>query len=100
MKNKRIIIIIVCITVGFLTIPVFHLLRTYFKEDSVIRFTPEGYTDDASGLNLTKVHSIIQVPSHKDDIVLQLRNILEYAKKNNKRISIACLLYTSPSPRD
>ena len=89
MKNKRIIIIIVCITVGFLTVPVFHLLRTYFKEDSVIRFTPEGYTDDASGLNLTKVHSIIQVPSHKDDIVLQLRNILEYAKKNNKRISIA-----------
>ena len=89
MKNKRIIIIIVCITVGFLTVPVFHLLRTYFKEDSVIRFTPEGYTDDASGLNLTKVHSIIQVPSHKDDIVLQLRNILEYAKKNNKRVSIA-----------
>ena len=89
MKNKRIIIIIVCITVGFLTVPVFHLLRTYFKEDSVIRFTPEGYTDDASGLNLTKVHSIIQVPSHKDDIVLQLRNILEYAEKNNKRISIA-----------
>ena len=89
MKNKRIIIIIVCITVGFLMVPVFHLLRTYFKEDSVIRFTPEGYTDDASGLNLTKVHSIIQVPSHKDDIVLQLRNILEYAEKNNKRISIA-----------
>ena len=89
MKNKRIIIIIVCITVGFLTVPVFHLLRTYFKEDSVIRFTPEGYTDDASGLNLTKVHSIIQVPSHKDDIVLQLRNILEYAEKNNKRVSIA-----------
>ena len=89
MKNKRIIIIIVCITVGFLTVPVFHLLRTYFKEDSVIRFTPEGYTDDASGLNLTKVHSIIQVPSHKDDIVLQLRNILEYAENNNKRVSIA-----------
>jgi len=89
MKNKRIIIIIVWITVGFLMVPVFHLLRTYFKEDSVIRFTPEGYTDDASGLNLTKVHSIIQVPSHKDDIVLQLRNILEYAEKNNKRISIA-----------
>ena len=89
MKNKRIIIIIVCIAMGFLTVPVFHLLRTYFKENAIITHTPEGYADDASGLNLTPVHSIIQVPSKKEDIVLQLGNILKYAKINNKKISIA-----------
>ena len=48
-----------------------------------------GYVNDASQLNLTKIDTIIQVPNDKKGIVIQLKNVLKYAKENNLKISIA-----------
>lgn len=50
---------------------------------------PKGFTNDASQLNLTKVDSIIKVPSEKAEIESQLKEILQYASTKNLKISIA-----------
>ena len=89
MKTKHIFIFILCLIFALVLIPTVHLLKTYLGEDSKSIMIAEGFTNDASGLNLTPVHSIIHVPSEKEEIVLQLRNIIDFASKNKKKISIA-----------
>ena len=51
--------------------------------------TPNGYTNDASQLNLTPIDSLLQVKSDPEALVLQLQQILQYAKNNNLKVSIA-----------
>ena len=89
MKTKHIFIVVLCLIFALVLSPVVHLLKTYLGEDSKSIMIAEGFTNDASGLNLTPVHSIIHVPSEKEEIVLQLRKIIDFASKNKKKISIA-----------
>jgi FAD/FMN-containing dehydrogenase len=89
MKRKHIFYLLVLGFVVFITIPAFQLLKTYLNEDKVKPQTPSGYTNDASGLNLTKVDSIIDVPNSKVEMIEQLKAILAYSKKNKIPISIA-----------
>jgi hypothetical protein len=89
MKRKHMIYLLIFGLIVFISIPAFHLIKTYLNEDNVKPITPKGYTNDASGLSLTKVDSIIDVPNSKVEIVEQLKEILEYSRKNRKPISIA-----------
>jgi FAD/FMN-containing dehydrogenase len=89
MKKKHIFYLLTLGIIAFLAIPAFHLVRTYFNEDNVQQQTPKGYTNDASGLNLTKVDSVIDIPKSKDEIVRQLKEIITYSKANKIPISIA-----------
>ncbi len=73
----------------FTTIPFFHIYKTYLKEDKITIETPEGYTNDASQLNLTKMDTIIDVASSKAAIENQLRDLIAYSKTKNIPISIA-----------
>lgn len=73
----------------FLLIPTFHILKTKWNEKDVSIEIPKGFTNDASQLNLTKIDTIIQVPNNKNEIEIQLKNVLKYAKENNLKISIA-----------
>jgi FAD/FMN-containing dehydrogenase len=89
MKKKHLWIIGFSIVIIFLTIPVFHILKTKWSEKETGIEIPKGFTNDASQLNLTKIDTIIQVPNDKKGIEIQLRNVLKYAKENNLKISIA-----------
>ncbi|QYS89334.1 FAD-binding oxidoreductase [Flavobacterium columnare] len=89
MKKKHLWIIGLLTVLLFLCIPTFHLLKTKFKEGNNVQTIPNGYTNDASLLNLTKVDTIIQVPNNKTEIETQLKDILKYAKQNRLKISIA-----------
>lgn len=89
MKKKHIIYLLIFGIIIFISIPAFHLIKTYLNEDNVKPTTPRGFTNDASGLSLTKIDSIIDVPNSKTEIVKQLKEILEYSRKTNKPISIA-----------
>ncbi|MFK7050027.1 putative oxidoreductase ORF5 in fasciation locus [Flavobacterium columnare] len=89
MKKKHLWIIGLLTVLLFLCIPTFHLLKTKFKEGNNVQTIPNGYTNDASLLNLTKVDTIIQVPNNKTEIETQLKGILKYAKQNRLKISIA-----------
>ncbi len=72
-----------------MAIPIFHLLKTKWKEAGSAPTIPAGYTNDASLLNLTKVDSVIQVPNNREDIIEQLKEILIYAKTNNLKVAVA-----------
>ncbi len=89
MKKKYLWLTGILILLVFLAIPTFHILKTKWNEDKNEIVIPKGYTNDASGLNLTKVDTIIKVPNDKIEIEKQLKSILKYAKENKLKISIA-----------
>ena len=89
MKKKHIGMIIISIIIVFISIPIIHILKTKWKEDASHIDIPIGYSNDASQLNLTKIDTIIQVPTDEIEIQNQLRSILKYAKDNQLKISIA-----------
>lgn len=89
MKRKHIIYLLAFGLVIFVSIPTFHLIKTYLNEDNIKSSTQKGFTNDASGLSLTKVDSIIDVPSSKIKIIKQLKKILDYSRINKIPISIA-----------
>ncbi|RZL41117.1 MAG: FAD-binding oxidoreductase, partial [Pedobacter sp.] len=89
MKKKHLWIIGLLTVIIFLSVPTFHILKTKWTESDKTQTIPNGYINDASQLNLTKVDTIIQVPNDKKEIESQLKDILKYAKENNLKISIA-----------
>jgi FAD/FMN-containing dehydrogenase len=89
MKKKHLWIIGLLTVIIFLSVPTFHILKTKWTESDKTQTIPNGYTNDASQLNLTKVDTIIQVPNDKKEIESQLKDILKYAKENKLKISIA-----------
>jgi FAD/FMN-containing dehydrogenase len=89
MKKKHLWIIVFLTIIIFLSIPIFHILKTKWYEKDVSIEIPKGFTNDASQLNLTKIDTIIQVPNNKNEIEIQLKNVFKYAKENNLKISIA-----------
>ena len=69
---------------------VVHVLKTYLQEkDTPPIKTEKGYINDASHLNLTPIDTIIDVPSEKNTIISQIKEIISYARLTNKKISIA-----------
>ncbi|OCA74680.1 FAD-binding oxidoreductase [Chryseobacterium arthrosphaerae] len=89
MKKRHFIIAGVIMLIVFISIPAIHILKTKWNESDIRKETPKGYTNDASQLNLTKIDTLIKVPSSKPEIENQLRQILAYAKKKHLKISIA-----------
>ena len=89
MKKKYIWISVIFLVILFIAVPVCHVLKTKWSESDQKTDIPNGYTNDASQLNLTKVDTIIKVPNDKTEMVNQLKEILKYAQKNNLKISIA-----------
>ena len=89
MKKRHFSIIGLLTVIIFLSVPTFHILKTKWTESDKTQAIPNGYTNDASQLNLTKIDTIIQVPNDKREIESQLKDILKHAKKNNLKISIA-----------
>lgn len=94
MKKKQIWLIVSLSVILFISIPVFHVIKTKWLEDKTIETIPNGYSNDASQLNLTKVDTIIQVINDKKEIEIQLKEILKYAKENNLKISVAGAKHT------
>lgn len=89
MKKKHFFILAVVAIAIFISIPIIHVLRTKWSESDFKNEIPKGYTNDASQLNLTKIDTLIKVPSSKPEIENQIRQILKYAKEKNLKISIA-----------
>ena len=77
------------ILIAVISIPAIHLIRTKINEHQNIEQLPIGYRDDASHLNLTKVHKIIDVETTPEAIQEQLKTLLKYAGENHLKVSIA-----------
>lgn len=89
MKKKYFLISGIVLILIFIAIPVIHVLRTKWSESDIRNEIPVGFTNDASQLNLTKIDTLIKVPDSKPAIENQLRQIIEYAREKNLKISIA-----------
>lgn len=71
-----------------------HLLRSASQDVNELRPIPEGYADDASRLNLTKVKGVWTVPVDAADPEKQLAGLLGKAREEGLRISIAGARHT------
>lgn len=89
MKKRYFFIAGIIILLIFISIPIIHILKAKWNESDIRKEIPKGYTDDASQLNLTKIDTLIKVPSSKPEIENQLHQILAYAKEKHLKISIA-----------
>lgn len=89
MKKRYFFILGIVVIFIFISIPVIHVLKTKWSEPDLKNDIPEGYTNDASQLNITRIDTLIKVPASKPEIENQLREILKYAKEKHLKISIA-----------
>ena len=89
MKKKYIIYGVLSGILIFVSIPLFHLLSTKLAENKTEVSIPNGFVDDESHLNLTKVDSIIVVKSDSISLIKQIQSALEYANDHKLKISIA-----------
>lgn len=89
MKKKYIWISVIVLVILFIAVPIVHILKTKWTETEMRTDIPNGYTNDASQLNLTKVDTIIKVPADTTQMLKQLRAILKYAQEKKLKISIA-----------
>nr|WP_228429235.1 FAD-binding protein [Chryseobacterium sp. 52] len=89
MKKRYFFISGIIIVLIIISIPIIHILKTKWNESDMKTEIPKGYTNDASQLNLTKIDTLIKVPSSKTEIEGQLRQILKYAKEKKLKVSIA-----------
>lgn len=81
MKRKHIFNLLIVGVIVFISIPAIHLVITHLNQVHVKAEIIKGYTNDASGLSLTEVDSIIDVPKSKVEITNQLKEILFFLKK-------------------
>ncbi|MFW1815447.1 hypothetical protein ACG9X6_12450 [Acinetobacter guillouiae] len=87
-KNKLWLSLLL-IVLAVISIPAIHLFKTKINEQQGIEHIPIGYRDDASHLNLTKVHKIVDVESTPEAIQQQLKTLLKYASEHHLKVSIA-----------
>ena len=69
--------------------PVLHLMRTAWNDRNEISAIPSVRTDDASRLDETNVVKIWEIPNDEAAAKKQLANLLEYARTNHLKVSIA-----------
>ena len=89
MKKKYFLTIGILAILIFVSIPSVHLLKTKWNETDVKPSSPQGYTNDESHLNLTKIDTLINVLNKQDELIEQLKQVLKYAKFNHLKIAIA-----------
>lgn len=89
MIRKKIYFSILLILIITISLPLIHLAKSKLNEYQVVSQILNNYRDDASHLNLTKVHKIINVEQEPQAIQKQLREILRYAKQHNLKVSIS-----------
>lgn len=69
--------------------PVLHVLSTAWRDVTKAEPIPPGFTDDASRMNRTRVTEVVPVASETAAAERQLAALLERARKEGLRISIA-----------
>ena len=73
--RKNLILIIFLIASSFIAIPIIHLIKAKISEPNQDFKVNQNYRDDASKLNLTKVHTIVAVEQEHTAIQKQLRQV-------------------------
>ncbi|QDT01142.1 FAD-binding protein [Adhaeretor mobilis] len=72
-----------------LTRPAWHLFSTAWKDQHASYTLPEGYVDDASRMNATKVAEVWPIPTDREEAERQLALLLERAREEKLSVSIS-----------
>lgn len=87
--------VLLVLLLGFLLAhPLFHLARTAWNDRNQISPVPSGKANDASRLDETSVAEIWKIPDDEDAAEKQLAELLEYARTNHLKVSIAGARHT------
>jgi FAD/FMN-containing dehydrogenase len=88
-KRKYVFRIAIAGVLLLLAIPAIFILSTYLHENKIAHGIPKGYTDDASGLDLTKVDTIISASADTKTLISQLQKAIALSKLKKTPISLA-----------
>src|SRR5439155_15721863 len=69
--------------------PIVHLVKTAYRDRSVVERLPAGYTDDVSRLNKTQIAEIWDMPSDPQKGEDELRQLLRRAQASHLHVSIS-----------
>jgi FAD/FMN-containing dehydrogenase len=83
------LLVIAGILVVLLAKPTIHLLRTASNDSGEQPRTPQGFVDDASRMNQTRVAEVRKVSVETERAEQQLAELLQQAKQNGWRVAIA-----------
>jgi len=78
--------IVICLSIA---LPIWHLFSTKLQQKHPETTVAEGYINDASQLNLTQVHRVVDVAQQPEQMRQQLVDLLSYAKAKQLKVSIA-----------
>lgn len=87
--RRRIVLAIIAILLVIAGPPVVFLLYKYSKDAKHQTNQKQGYANDASHLNETRVSTIIQLAETKEAAIIQITDLVRRAKNEGKKISIA-----------
>src|SRR5262245_46235460 len=74
--------------------PLYHLTRTALRDKKHVEPVPAGFVDDASRLNQTAVAEVWDIPTDPVAAEQQLRDLLQRARRDGLRVSIAGARHT------
>jgi hypothetical protein len=69
--------------------PLFHLIRTAYRDKRLVDNLPAGFADDVSRLDKTQVAEIWDIPSDPQEGEDKLRELLMKAQASHLHVSIA-----------
>src|SRR5271170_1956802 len=69
--------------------PIYVLIRTAYRDRTVVEKVPAGYADDVSRLDKTQVSEIWDIPADPQKGEDKLRELLLRAQASHLRVSIA-----------
>lgn len=89
-RTKLILVVILVLAVAaFLARPLAQLTKSLTADEHTPGRLAAGHVDDASRLNLTKVNEVWQIPVQRKHPEKQLAKLLERARKDDLKVSIA-----------
>lgn len=90
--------LVLAVAVLFLGRPFFHVGRTLIRERFGEKYDearqPDGFVDDASRANRTRVERVWRAPAERDRAERELAEILKQAARDGKRVAIAGARHT------
>ena len=90
-RGKKWPIVVAVGTVALLALvpPILHLVKTAYRDTTVVERLPAGYADDVSRLDKTQVAEIWNMPSDSQKGEDELRQVLRRAQVSHLHISVA-----------
>lgn len=87
--KRKIILFIVIVLFLLIGRPTGFLICTYINDKKIVKNEKEGFANDASHLNETKISSVIRVSDNIEKAIVQVQELIKQAKLEGKKISIA-----------